>query len=60
MGWYITYNLSYLDLRDVMDERGVGLPHTNIPGWGRRFALEFDSERLTYRLVSFLNLRYDR
>jgi transposase-like protein len=31
--WYITYKLSYRDLRDMMAERGVNLAHTTILRW---------------------------
>jgi hypothetical protein len=31
--WYITYKLSYYDLRDLMAERGVNLSHTTTLRW---------------------------
>ncbi|HEX8776148.1 MAG TPA: IS6 family transposase, partial [Pyrinomonadaceae bacterium] len=31
--WYITDKLSYRDLVDVMDERGVDVSHTTIRRW---------------------------
>src|SRR5215216_1664979 len=31
--WYITYKLSYRDLRDMMAERGIDLAHTTILRW---------------------------
>jgi transposase-like protein len=29
--WYITYKLSYLDLVEMMAERGIDVSHTTIP-----------------------------
>ena len=31
--WYITYELSYRDLRSMMAERGVAVAHTAIMRW---------------------------
>ena len=33
--WYITYKLSYRDLVEMMDERGVDVSHTTILRWVR-------------------------
>jgi transposase-like protein len=40
--WYITYKLSYRDLRDMMAERGVKLAHTTILRWVLRYVPEFE------------------
>jgi hypothetical protein len=32
--WYITYKLSYRDLREMMAERGIEVAHTTIMRWG--------------------------
>jgi transposase-like protein len=31
--WYITYKLSYRDLRAMMVERGIDVAHTTIMRW---------------------------
>ncbi len=38
---YITYKLSYRDLRDMMAERGVYLAHTTILRWVQHYVPEF-------------------
>jgi transposase-like protein len=40
--WYITYKLSYRDLRDMMAERGIDLAHTTILRWVQRYVPEFE------------------
>jgi transposase-like protein len=42
--WYITYKLSYRDLRDMMAERGVPLAHTTILRWLQRYVPEFEKK----------------
>jgi transposase-like protein len=42
--WYITYKLSYRDLRDMMAERGVELAHTTILRWVLRYVPEFEKK----------------
>src|SRR5215216_1988752 len=44
VGWYITYKLSYRDLRDMMAERGVDLAHTTILRWVQCFVPEFEKK----------------
>lgn len=39
--WYLTYKLSLRDLAEMMAERGLGLAHTTILRWVRRYAPEF-------------------
>src|SRR5258706_16464744 len=39
--WYITYKLSYRDLRAMMAERGIDLAHTTIMRWVQRYVPEF-------------------
>jgi transposase-like protein len=43
--WYITYNLSYRDLRDMMAERGINLAHTTTLRRVMRFVPEFEKKR---------------
>jgi transposase-like protein len=42
--WYITYKLSYRDLRDMMAERGIDLAHTTILRWVLRYVPEFEKK----------------
>jgi transposase-like protein len=39
--WYVTYNLSYRDLAEMMAERRVDLAHTTIMRWVQRDVPEF-------------------
>jgi transposase-like protein len=40
--WYITYKLSYRDLKDMMAERGVYLAHTTLLRWVQCYVPEFE------------------
>jgi transposase-like protein len=40
--WYITYKLSYRDLKQMMAERGVDLAHTTILRWVQYYIPEFE------------------
>ena len=40
--WYITYKLSYRDLRHMMAERGIDLAHTTILRWVQHYVPEFE------------------
>lgn len=42
--WYITYKLSYRDLRDMMAERGVELAHTTILRWLQHYVPVFEKK----------------
>lgn len=42
--WYITYKLSYRDLRHMMAERGISLAHTTILRWVQRYVPEFEKK----------------
>ncbi|MFP5261800.1 MAG: IS6 family transposase [Blastocatellia bacterium] len=42
--WYVTYKLSYRDLRDMMAERGIDLAHTTILRWVQRYIPEFEKK----------------
>lgn len=50
--WYVTYKLSYRDLVEMMDERGISLAHTTILRWVQRFIPEFEKRwRKTHRNI---------
>jgi transposase-like protein len=42
--WYITYKLSYRDLRDMMAERGIDLAHTTILRWVQCYVPKFQNK----------------
>jgi transposase-like protein len=46
--WYITYKLSYRDLRDMLAERGIDLAHTTILRWGQHYVPEFEKQWQRY------------
>jgi transposase-like protein len=46
--WYLTYKLSYRDLRAMMAERGIALAHTTIMRWGQRYVPEFEKRWRPY------------
>ena len=57
--WYITYKLSYRDLRDVMAERGIDLAHTTILRWVQRYIPEFEKQWQRYLRPIGLSWRMD-
>src|ERR1035437_3112828 len=40
--WYLRYKLSYRDLVEMMDERGLKVSHTTILRWVQRYVPEFE------------------
>ena len=46
--WYLTYKLSYRDLRAMMAERGIDLAHTTIMRWVQRYVPEFEKRWQQY------------
>ena len=40
--WYVTYKLSYRDVCDLMEERGVTVVHTTVLRWVQRFIPTFE------------------
>jgi transposase-like protein len=38
--WYLRYALSYRDLEELMQERGLSVDHTTIYRWVQRYAPE--------------------
>ncbi|MGA9774142.1 MAG: IS6 family transposase [Blastocatellia bacterium] len=57
--WYITYKLSYRDLRDMMTERGVDLAHTTILRWVQRYVPEFEKKWSRFALMVGTSWRVD-
>ncbi len=46
--WYLRYWLSYRDLAEMMDERGLSLAHTTIYRWVQAYAPEMDKRCRPY------------
>ena len=46
--WYITYKLSYRDLRAMMAERGIDVAHTTIMRWVQHYIPEFEKRWCRY------------
>ncbi|MED1599151.1 IS6 family transposase [Bacillus pseudomycoides] len=40
--WYLRYNLSFRDLVEMMEERGLSIAHTTIMRWVHQYGLELD------------------
>ena len=40
--WYLRYALSYRDLEEMMQDRGVSVDHTTVYRWVQRYAPELD------------------
>ena len=46
--WYLTYKLSYRDLKAMMAERGIEIAHTAIMRWVQRYVPEFEKHWRRY------------
>jgi putative transposase len=57
--WYITYKLSYRDLRDMMAERGINLAHTTIIRWVQCYVPEFEKKWNRFALTVGTSWRVD-
>jgi len=42
MRWYLRYPLSYRNLEEIMQERGVDVDHITLYRWGQKYASEFE------------------
>ncbi|EOO24392.1 transposase, partial [Bacillus cereus VD133] len=40
--WYLRYSLSYRDLVEMLEERGLSLAHTTIMRWVHRYGSDLD------------------
>ncbi|PEZ50150.1 IS6 family transposase [Priestia megaterium] len=47
--WYLRYNLSFRDLVEMMEERGLSIAHTTIMRWVHQYGPELD-ERVRHHL----------
>ncbi|GFZ76064.1 hypothetical protein GCM10008018_21970 [Paenibacillus marchantiophytorum] len=46
--WYLKYSLSYRDLVEMMEERGLRMAHTTIMRWVHEFGPELDKRIRPY------------
>ena len=46
--WDLRYSLSYRDLEEMMQERGLSVDHTTIYRWVQRYAPELDKRCRTH------------
>jgi transposase-like protein len=47
--WYCKYGISYRELEEMMEERGVDLDHTTVYRWVQRYArLQVDEDSLRH------------
>jgi len=46
--WYLRYNLSFRDLVEMMEERGLSLSHTTIMGWVHQYGPELNERIRKY------------
>jgi transposase-like protein len=51
VSWYLRYNLSFRDLVEMMEERGLSIAHTTIMRWVHQYGPELD-ERVRRHLKS--------
>lgn len=47
--WYCKYGISYRDLEEMMNERGVAVDHTTLYRWVQRYAPELEKRTLRYQ-----------
>lgn len=57
--WYLRYNLSYCDLKEMMEERGVKVSHQSIFNWVQKFSKELDTLRKKNQRYYTLSWRID-
>ena len=51
--WYVEYPISYWQLEEMMQERGVDVDHSSLNGWVRKFTPDLDKTfRQRMRAVS--------
>ncbi|PDY09447.1 IS6 family transposase, partial [Bacillus cereus] len=46
--WYLRYNLSFRDLVEMMEERGLSMSHTTIMRWVHQYGPELDKRIRRY------------
>ena len=59
--WYLRYALSYRDIEELMQERGVTVDHTTVFRWVQHYAPELDKRsrpHLTKRATPITSMRH--
>src|ERR1700722_5933192 len=51
--WYCRYGLSYRDLEELMEERGIDVDHTTIYRWVQHYAPEMEKRLRWYYRTNF-------
>ena len=57
--WYLRYGLSYRDLEEILEERGVELAHTTPYRWVQTYAPQLEAEHRKQRAVCGTSWRMD-
>src|SRR3954447_16646974 len=57
--WYCRYQLSYRDLEEMMQERGLAVDHTTVRRWVQRYAPEINKRIRPYLKMSGTSYRVD-
>jgi transposase-like protein len=48
--WYLRYNLSFRNVVEMMEERGLSMAHTTIIRWVHQYGSELDERVLVQKL----------
>ena len=59
VGWYLRYALSYRDLAEMMQERGLSLDHSTIWRWVQTYAPELEKRLKPHLKASTDSWRVD-
>jgi hypothetical protein len=57
--WYLQYKLSFRDLVEMMEERGLAMSHTTIMRWVQRYVPEFEKRWKRYARKAEQSWRVD-
>ncbi|MFK0569888.1 IS6 family transposase [Endozoicomonas sp.] len=57
--WYLRFCLSYRDLKEILEERGIQLDHTTLYRWVQKYAPQLEAEHRKRRKVSGTSWRMD-
>jgi len=52
VSWYLRYNLSFRDVVEIMEERGLSMAHTTIMRWVHQYGPELDKRVRRHRLAN--------
>ena len=59
MRWYCKYQLSYRDLEEMMNERGLSVDHTTVWRWVQRYAPEINKRIRPHLKLAGASYRLD-